>query len=266
MHITFRSSSSSFEARLAKTPDEVIEAQSLRYRVFCGEWGASSGEDSAEGLEQDHYDPHCDHLLVYDKDAVGGEQLVAACRLLGDDGARLANGYYTQASFNLDSFASDGCRHIEVSRVCIDSAHRSKRIMELIWYSIWTLCRTREIDVMFGCASFVGTDPSAYPDSFGWLSDHAQLSDFEDYVPCSEHSFKLSEVGVSDYNERRTFATLPALLKSYLRLGARIGSYGVIDYEFGSLDVLIILKCSEISEKYLKYYGEDSDRFDVRLD
>ena len=263
MQITFRSSSS-FEARLAKTPEEVRLAQALRYRVFCGEWGSESSDDTE--LEQDHYDPHCDHLLVYDKSTDGKELIVGACRLLSNDGARSAGGYYTQAEFNLDPLISNGTKNIEVSRVCIDPDYRSKRVMELIWYSIWTLCQSRKIDIMFGCASFVGTDPSEYADSFGWLSDNAQLPESQDYLPSSSHNFTLSSVSSSDYHERRTFATLPALLKSYLRLGAKVARHGVIDHPFGSLDVLIILKVADISPKYRRYYAKDSSRFDVRLD
>lgn len=118
---------------------------------------------------------------------------------------------------------------------------------------------------MFGCASFIGLDPKQYANSFHWLHKNAQLTKQDDCPTCTPHNFKLANIKTQNYNEIKTFATLPALLKGYLRLGAKIASHGAIDYKFGSLDVLVILKVKDISKKYLDYYAKDSKRFNVTL-
>jgi putative hemolysin len=53
---------------------------------------------------------------------------------------------------------------------------------------------------------------------------------------------------------------LPPLIKGYLRLGAFVGDGAVIDRQFGTTDVLIILPVSAIRARYLAHFGPGAER------
>jgi len=54
---------------------------------------------------------------------------------------------------------------------------------------------------------------------------------------------------------------LPPLIKGYLRLGARFGTGAVIDRQFGTTDVLVVLPVSAIDRRYVAYYGDEGQRY-----
>ena len=62
-------------------------------------------------------------------------------------------------------------------------------------------------------------------------------------------------------NPKAAIAGMPPLVKGYLRLGARIGDGCVIDRDFGTVDVFIVLPVREISSRYVNYYGAEAQRF-----
>lgn len=252
------------ETRLARTEDEVIEAQRLRYDVFYREMGAEpSAETARTQRDQDAFDACCDHLLVVETGADGGKKIVGTYRLMLESHRQKAGRFYSADEFHLDALQSvnQGRRFMELGRSCILPDYRSKRTMELLWHGNWAYAVQNKVDIMFGCASFQGTDPGEFAGALGWLHQNAVLNNTEDCTACTDDSIDLSALDTADIDARRALAKLPPLLKGYLRLGAKVASQAVIDRHFGTIDVLVVLKVADINPRYLAHYGADASRF-----
>ncbi|MFD0916945.1 GNAT family N-acetyltransferase [Pseudahrensia aquimaris] len=257
------------DVRLAVSPEEVEAAQKLRYQVFFEDMGAKPSETAqASGLDQDAFDDHCEHLLVIDREAEYNHGIVGTYRLLDSSKMCASLGFYSQNEFDLTPLLSarPGQRFLELGRSCIAESHRSRRTMELAWHGVWSLVVERKIDVMFGCASFNGTDPQSHAECFSLLGETALIDPQQDCPPRHAAAFALQQSTSSGSIDRRAFAKLPPLLKGYLRLGAKVASHAVIDRQFGTTDVLIVLDVAKISQKYIDHYGAQASRFAVPVE
>jgi putative hemolysin len=54
---------------------------------------------------------------------------------------------------------------------------------------------------------------------------------------------------------------LPPLIKGYLRVGAKVGDGCVVDHEFDTVDVFVVMPVREIGQRYISYYGGETHRF-----
>lgn len=249
--------------RLARSKEELRAAQALRYRVFYEELSAiPSATARFLKRDKDRFDRHCDHLLVIDT-SLPAPGIVGTYRLLLDRHARDAGGFYSQSEFDLSPLtsANSGRNMLELGRSCILPKYRSKRTMELLWHGIWAYCLRNNVDIMFGCASFAGTSLQDHAAALGWLSRTARLDRIEDCPVNTPAGVDLAALEDAPCDERRIVAALPPLLKGYLRVGARIGSHAFVDRQFNTIDVLVVLKVSDIHPRYVSHYGADASRF-----
>jgi putative hemolysin len=256
------------EVRLARDAGEIAAAQEVRFRVFYDELGAK--RDAATALERrdsDRFDAVCDHLLVLDTAIRGpaARQIVGTYRLLRQESAIAAGGFYSDEEFQLEALIA---RHpdqnfLELGRSCVLPAYRSKRTIELLWQGIYAYVGHFGIDVMTGCASFHGTVPAAHAEALSFLAQNCRADRDWDVraVPARYHGMDL--MPAEAVNARAALAAMPPLVKGYLRLGARIGDGCVIDRDFGTTDVFIILPLDYVSERYLNYYGAEAERFNA---
>ena len=254
----------SLDTRLARNTEEIKLAQQLRYEIFYGEMGAKASEQTRRlKRDKDAYDKFCDHLLVLDKREDGTEKLVGTYRLLLDTHANDAGSFYSQGEFDLMPMleANSNLRFMELGRSCILREYRSRRTMELLWHGNWAYSLANGVDVMFGCASFEGTDPEQFASSFAWLANNVMLDKHESCPSTHKDSLPLDAFADQPFDNRRSLAALPPLLKGYLRLGAKVGSHAVVDHQFGTTDVLVVLKVADINPRYLAHYGVDASRF-----
>ncbi len=249
----------SLTVRLAKSKSEVRAAQELRQRVFFAGFHDDGGGDV------DRFDEHCDHLLVLDH-AIGAEvkeQVIGTYRLLRQDRAVTAGGYSSQSEFDVERLASrhPARRFLELGRSCVLPQYRSKRTAELLWQGIWAYCLSHSIDVMFGCASFAGTVPARHALALSFLYHHARAIGEWATEPVSKLAVLADLVPAEAVNAKQALFAMPPLVKGYLRLGAKFSRHAVIDPEFGTTDILVLLRTEDISERYLNHYGADADRF-----
>lgn len=247
------------EVRLARDDEEVAAAQRLRHAVFFGDGGVSEARDA------DRFDAACDHLLVIDRALPGpdSERVVGAYRLLRQDRAALAGGFYTSQEFELDRLVA---RHpdrtfLELGRSCVLPAWRAKRTIELLWQGIWAYCRRHDIDVMTGCASFPGVVPAAHAEALSFLHHHCRAGgDWSARaLPLRRSSMDLMPIEAVDM--RAAMAAMPPLIKGYLRVGALFGEGCVVDHDFGSVDVLVILPVERIAGRYAAHFGADGEKY-----
>lgn len=254
----------SLETRFARSVDEIRAAQALRYQVFYQELGAEA--DASTRLhkrDSDAYDRFCRHLLVLDNSLPQGEQIIATYRLMTSASAKAAGGFYSSSEFQLSKLLTHkvGQNFIELGRSCIAKPYRNRRTIELMWQGIWASVLEQEADFLIGCASFAGTDPSKWADGFGWLSQNAELAPHVDCAPNSTNSFSLAAHDNANINGARAFASLPPLLKGYLRVGAKVSSHAVVDAQFGTIDVMVVLDVADIAKRYISHFGADASRF-----
>ena len=257
---------SALQVRIAQSRMEMRQAQRLRYRVFYEEMSAvPSVATRVKRRDEDAYDKLCDHLLVVDteKPATGLKPwhrdgaVVGTYRLLRHEVADV-HGFYTQSEYDLAPLItakSPDYRFLEVGRSCVLKPYRNKRTLEMLWQGLWTYVREYGYDVMVGCASFPGVDPDAHAMALSFLYHHAQAPDDWRVRAHTHLHVPMDRVPKEKINPKAALKTLPPLIKGYLKLGAFIGDGAVIDYQFGTVDVLIILPVEHIDPRYFSHFG-----------
>ncbi len=252
--------------RIANNSETIRIAQKLRYDVFYTELGAQKSETTLiEERDADHYDAICDHLVVYDTALAGGEaeQLVGTYRLMRSDMISAGRTFYSAGEYEISKLTArkPELQFLELGRSCVKPEYRSKRTVELLWQGIWSYCRQHKIEVMFGCASFHGTVPEAHALALSFLQHNCRADAEWDVRALEQHYRSMDMVPPEAVNPKVALFSMPPLIKGYLRLGAMIGDGAVVDHQFGTTDVLIILPVSRISSRYINYYGAEANRF-----
>jgi L-ornithine Nalpha-acyltransferase len=252
--------------RLAASPNDVRAAQRLRYLVFYKELGAAACEATQRiGLDQDRFDDFSDHLLVVQDQAVDGKPdlavlggtLVGTYRLLRQQVAIQHDGFYTESEFSLAPLLQ---RHtdlsfLEVGRSCVAEGFRNKPVAELLWQGIWNYVRHHKLDVMLGCASLKGVDVDALADELTFLAHVSPAPQEWKVEALPSRHITMQRKPIAEVNHKAVLKNLPTLVKAYLRLGCYIGEGAVIDHQFNTTDVLIVLPVSAINPRYFTYYG-----------
>src|SRR5882757_8731418 len=245
-----------FEIRLAQTRAEIDAAQALRYRVFYEEMKArSTPEMAALHRDFDGYDEVCDHLLVLDRRrGEGPEGIVGTYRLIRRSAAAKMGCFYSSAEYDVQPMIDYPGEVLEVGRSCIAKDARNTATMQMLWRGIALYSFHYNIQVMFGCASFPGTDPSQHAQAMSYLHHH-HLAPPEIRVRALAGRYvKMDMLERDAYDARKAMARVPPLIKGYLRLGGFVGDGAVIDRELNTTDVFIIVKTELVTEKYIRHY------------
>ncbi len=252
------------EVRLAGKHAEIRRAQRLRYKVFYEEMSATPGALAIlSRRDEDSYDGIFDHLLVLDRgDPNDGRRwrrskVVGTYRVLRQEVADLHDGFYTQEEYDIASLiqSKPDYTFIELGRSCVLKPYRNKRTLELLWQGVWSYVREHGADVMLGCASFPGTDPAAHALALSFLH-HNALAPEEWRVRAHEHlHIDMNMMPREAINARAALKALPPLIKGYLRVGAFVGDGAVIDHQFGTIDVFVIMPVEAIKTRYFAHFG-----------
>ncbi len=257
------------EVRLAAGRVDILQAQRLRYEVFYEEMSATPNPVAAmRRLDQDAYDTVCDHLLVVDTspEPHGQERwahrrrprVVGTYRVLRQETAERTLGFYSQGEYDIAPLLrakSPHYRFMELGRSCVMKPYRSKRSVELLWHGLWTYIREHKVDVMIGCASFEGTDPAAHAMALSYLHHYAMAPDDWRCAAHGELHQRMDLLPKDQVDFKQALKAMPPLIKGYLRLGAFVGDGAVIDRQFGTTDVLIILPVEKIDPRYFEHFG-----------
>jgi putative hemolysin len=255
--------SGALEVRLAETEHEVKLAQRLRYEVFYEEKSAiPSDAMRAQRLDFDKFDDVCDHLLVVDRDMLGPDgqpQVVGTYRLTREKDADKVGGFYTAGEFDLGRMITGmpkGTKYLELGRSCIHQTYRSRPgAMQLLWKGLMAYVARFDIDLMFGCASFPGTDPQAMALPLSYLHHfHAMPEDLRVTARAELH-VSMNILPADAIDPREGIRALPAILKGYVRAGCCIGDGAVIDTQFDTTDVFIFFPLSGIDARYKSRFG-----------
>mgnify|MGYP001220400244 CR=1 FL=1 len=241
--------------RLTHTPEEVLEAQRLRYAVFYEEYGAQASETmKREKRDFDDFDEIADHLIVLQRDDNGIEKIVGTYRLLRQSIAENFGRFYSADEYKLDALIKSDMSLLELGRSCVLAEYRTQPVLNMLWHGIANYITEHNIDILFGCASFQGTDIETIKDQLSYLHHfHSTPKDISP-IAINERYVDMNITPKEELNEKHVFASLPPLIKGYLRLGATIGNGAVIDTQFNTTDVCIVVQTSTMTQRYRKYY------------
>lgn len=254
----------SLEIRLAQTDREVRKAQRLRYKVFYKEMAARPDpQTKLTRRDADAFDAICDHLLVLDHDSPKKKfrrkepRIVGTYRLLRQDMADLYGGFYSAAEFNIQPLIDThpDLRFLELGRSCVLKDYRTKRTIELLWQGIWAYVQIHRIDVMIGCASLPGTNPDELAAPLTFLSKQGKAPAEWQVDAWPEIAVTLERTDPDSLNDKKALRALPPLLKAYMRVGCYFGKSAMVDYQFGTTDVFIIMPIANIDPKYIQHYS-----------
>ncbi|MGB2202344.1 MAG: GNAT family N-acetyltransferase [Pseudooceanicola atlanticus] len=247
-----------FMVRLARDAEELEAAQHLRYRVFVQELG-SDGEmvDHDAQLEKDRFDPEFDHLLLLDRSRgdTARDQVVGVYRLLTDEGASRIGQFYSEDEYDLTVLRQSGRKLLELGRSCLHADYRGGTGMFHMWSALGDYVQQRGIEILFGTASFHGTDiaPLAAPLS---LLHHRHLAPPDLRVRTREDAYQSMDlIPEAELNRPAAMRAVPALIKGYLRLGGFVGDGAFVDHAFNTTDVCLVLDTAQMSEAQARLYG-----------
>jgi len=271
------------EVRLAVDKADVRRAQALRYQVFYEEMAARASTITRfRRRDEDAFDAICDHLLVVDHAASENAfsafaptsprakwssgrrpKVVGTYRVLRQQIAERHGGFYTQGEYNIAPLVealSPQYRFLELGRSCVLREYRNKRSVELLWHGLWTYAREHGIDVMLGCASFPGTNPDNHAMALSFLHHNAPATG-KWACRAHEHLYvPMNRMDAAQVDMRSALKAMPPLIKGYLRLGAVFGDGAVIDHQFSTTDVLVILAVENIDPRYFGHFGTPDEK------
>lgn len=253
--------SGSLEVRLARTEAELTASQRLRYEVFYEELSAKpSAEAAAARLDFDRYDKFCDHLIVLDHSGTEANRVVGVYRLLRRDVAAKAGQFYTQDEFRIRKLLRGGRQVLELGRSCVHPDFRSAGVMNLMWRALAHYIAMHDVKIMFGCASFHGSNPKDHALALSYLHKNHLAPPQLRPKAIRKRYVSMDLLPDSEIDEKAAQNALPPLLRGYLRLGAMIGDGAVIDEDFDTVDVCVVVRTDQLAADYAKRYQRTRER------
>ncbi|RYF07706.1 MAG: GNAT family N-acetyltransferase [Comamonadaceae bacterium] len=231
----------------ARHQDEIREAQRLRFTVFASEMGARLNTPLA-GHDVDLFDDYCEHLLVRDSET---RQVIGTYRVLTPAQARRVGGTYSDTEFDLTRLRSLRSRMVELGRSCVHPDHRHGGVILALWGALADFMVRNQLDTMIGCASI----PMLHN---GIVSGDAAASIW--------HQLRQTHLAPIDYHVLPRLALPvdqldgslpiepPALIKGYLRLGARVLGAPAWDPDFNTADLPMLMRLADLPSRYRKHF------------
>ena len=241
-------SKSTVEVSWAKHQDEVREAQRLRYEVFGKEMGARLPETVA-GHDIDLFDDYCEHLLV--RDGVSGA-VIGTYRVLTPAQAKRVGGTYTDTEFDLTRLRFIRERMVELGRSCVHAEHRHGGVILALWGALFEFMARNQLDTMIGCASI----PMLHN---GIVSGDAAASMWKQLSKTNLASIEFHALPRLPLPIEELDSDLPveppALIRGYLRLGAKILGAPAWDPDFNTADLPMLMQVKDLPNRYRKLFA-----------
>ncbi len=234
----------------ARSEEDILEAQRLRYQVFALEMGArlAPPKGAPAGHDIDAFDPFCEHLLVRTVDAAGRPgQVIGTYRVLTPAAAQRAGGLYSETEFDLTRLRSLRDRMVELGRSCIHPDYRSGGAIMALWGALAEFMQRNELDTMIGCASISMCDGGHFAASLWKQLEQTHLASIEWHVrprlplPVEELRQDLQ-------------VEAPPLIKGYLRCGAKVLGAPAWDPDFNTADLPMMMRLADLPARYRRHF------------
>lgn len=225
-----------YAVRLARRADEVRAAQTLRYEVFNLELKEGLAASYVTGLDEDRFDPVCDHLVV---EHLPTQQVVGTYRLQTGRNAAAKCGYYCAQEFEFDVFESLRGEIIELGRACVHRQHRNLVVLGMLFKGIAEYANARGGRYLVGCSSLTSQDPAAGASAYAYLCRNHLAPSAYRTRPLPAYDCSLAQLTAEE-------VMIPKLLRAYLTLGAKICGPPALDPHFKTIDFLTLLDLTTI--------------------
>jgi putative hemolysin len=203
----------------------------------------------------DRFDNDCDHLLVLDRgNGRSSNPVVGTYRLLRRDAARRLGGFYSADEYDIAPLVAHDGEILELGRSCVDAAYRQRPAIQLLWNGIAAYVFHHDITLMFGCASLPGTDADALATPLSYLHYYHLAPSALRPRALNDRYVDMRRLSIGAIDRGRALAGLPPLIKGYLRLGGFVGDGAVIDEQFNTTDICILVKTNLVTAKYSRHY------------
>ncbi len=229
--------------RLAADPQEIQAAQRLRYRVFAEEMGVALPDNN--GLDIDHYDAHCRHLLAFNDDS--GE-VIGCYRLLTESGAQAAGGWYSATEFDLTPLQNILPQAVELGRACIHPDYRHGGLVMLLWSGLMQFMHKENLRFMLGCGSISTADG-------GHEAAGLYFNLKEQYLAPEPWRVRPLKPLPLDNLTPKADPECPALIKGYLKAGAWFCGEPCLDEAFHCADILILMDITHFDRRYRQRFA-----------
>jgi len=243
-------------ARLSRNQADIEAAQKLRYDIFYREMSASpTAEMQRIGRDFDNLDEHADHLMVLDTNLGDGpEAIVGTYRLIRRHAAAKNGRFYTADEYQIEKLVDYPGEVLELGRSCVHANYRNRPTMQLLWRGLAAYMFHYDVEVMFGCASFHGTDPAEHAEALSYLYYHHLAPPALRPIAVPDRYIDMRLMDQDKIEPRKALNNLPPLIKAYLRVGSFVGEGAVIDHQFNTVDVCIVVKTDWLTDKHLNFY------------
>jgi putative hemolysin len=236
-----------YRLRLAESVADRDAACRLRFKVFNIELGKGLEASYETGLDTDHFDLFCEHLLVEDKT---DHRVVGTYRMQSGTTAAQNLGYYSEQEFDLRPYEAMRGEVLELGRAAIDREHRTPEVLTLLWRGIAQYATDMQLRYLIGCSSLNSVDPQEGWQMYRQLANYrvpeelstSPMVEFQCPKPILDEAVRNAEDGSAPEAVK-----VPKLLKTYLAIGARICSAPAWDREFGTIDFLTLMDLRTIS-------------------
>ncbi len=222
--------------RLAENKEEIFQAQKLRYKELLQQFDKNKRDD---GLDKSEYDDFCDHIVAVDKTT---NKVVGTYRLMNKEHLKFKNQFICETEFDISKLKNCSENILELGRAVVDVNYRNGVVIKLIWQALFKYSQIHNIRYLFGTASFHGVDFDDYKHAFAYLHDNYMA---EESICCTAHTpnadlnlLRQTESGEVDVKLAKS--EIPPLVKGYLAMGSKVGKGVFFDYDFNSMDVMII--------------------------
>ncbi len=247
--------------RTAEGTQEIEAAQRLRYEIFYEEFGAKPNAEAARTrLDCDEFDAVADHLVVVDRSDPANEKIIGTYRMLGQEAAKKHGQFYSSDEYDLTPLLDSGSNLLELGRSCVLADYRTRPVLQLLWQGIADYVISHDVEILFGCASLHSTNIADIQEPLSYLY-HYHLSP-ENLRPKATESryVDMDILPIDRINARKAFNALPPLIKGYLRVGATVADGAVVDEQFNTTDVLIVMQTHLLSDRYKKHFERKTEK------
>ena len=237
-----------YEVRMAQSAWEVREAQKLRYRLLYLERGGRPDElKTSLEADADEWDARAQHVIVLDRSGAA-PKVVGTLRLVATSALADEQRFYTEQAFDLSALRNRFPQMLELGRFCIEASKRHGTILLLIWKYTMQFIVDNRIELMFGCASFPGTNLDEHRDILGYLYQHNLAEEALRPTPRLKNHVQLATFASEEKVFDNATRQLPTLLRGYLKLGARVSDCAIVDPIFNTTFVCIYVEAREMLE------------------
>jgi Putative hemolysin len=231
----------------ARHLDEVRAAQRLRFEVFAGEMGARLATP-LPGHDVDLFDPYCEHLLVRERETA---EVIGTYRVLTPAQAKRVGSFYSDVEFDLWRLRQLRGRMVELGRSCVRADHRQGGVILMLWTALFEFMQASRLDTMMGCASI----PMLHN---GVVSGDVAASIWRQLRQTHLAGIELRVTPRLPLPVEALDASLavdpPALIKGYLRLGARVLGAPAWDPDFNTADLPMMMRVQDLPQRYRRHF------------